>query len=236
MLSHTDMLLRMFVGAALGGVIGYERDRAGRPVGLRTHVIVALASATFMVISTQFAFYQNFHNLGPDSAVRVDTSRIAASVVSAIGFLAGGSILRSGLTIQGLTTAAGLWLVTALGMCAGAGMYVEAIVVTLIGVATLTVFRRFEDKDVVRKRVSLLLSDADPEPILAGVSHVFGELGVKAKEVEYERFVDGKRRARVVFDVSIPVAHSASEIARALEGQAGVLRIGIGSHASQLNA
>src|SRR4029077_3095292 len=123
MLSHTDMLLRLFVGAALGGVIGYERDRAGRPVGLRTHVIVALASATFMVISTQFAYYQNFQ-LGADSAVRVDTSRIAASVVTAIGFLAGGSILRSGLTIQGLTTAAGLWLVTALGMCAGSGMYV----------------------------------------------------------------------------------------------------------------
>jgi putative Mg2+ transporter-C (MgtC) family protein len=235
MLSHSEMLLRMFVGAALGGVIGYERDRAGRPVGLRTHVIVALASATFMLISTQFAYYQNIQ-LGPDSAVRVDTSRIAASVVTAIGFLAGGSILRSGLTIQGLTTAAGLWLVTALGMCAGSGMYVEAIVVTLIGVATLTVFRRFEDKDVVRKRVSLLLSDADPEPILEGVSHVFGELGVKAKEVEYERFVDGKHRARVVFDVVIPVARSASELARALEGQTGVLRIGIGAHASQLNA
>jgi hypothetical protein len=85
---------------------------------------------------------------------------------------------------------------------------------------------------VVRKRVSLQLSDADPEPILAGVSRVFGELGIKAKEVEYERIVGGERRARVVFDVAIPVARTASELARALEGQAGVLRIGIGSHAS----
>lgn len=231
MLSHAEMLLRMFVGAALGGVIGYERDRAGRAAGLRTHVIVALASATFMIISSQFAFHQNFQ-LGPDTTVRVDASRIAASVVSAIGFLAGGSIFRSGLTVQGLTTAAALWLVTALGMCAGSGMYVEAIVVTVIGIATLTLFRRFEDKDVVRKRVSLLLSDMDPEPILAGVRRVFSEFGIKAKEVEYERFNDRRRRARVVFDVVMPVERTASELARALEGQAGVLRIGIGAHAS----
>src|SRR3954469_25907750 len=115
------MILRISAGAALGGVIGYERDVHRRPVGLRTHLIVAMTAATFMVISSQFVYWQHY---AKDDFVSVDGSRIAASVVSGIGFLAGGAILRTGLTIQGLTTAAGLWLVTAIGMCAGAGMYI----------------------------------------------------------------------------------------------------------------
>src|ERR1700742_245988 len=113
MLSHGEMILRMAVGAGLGGVIGYERDRHGRPVGLRTHLLVALSSATFMVVSSQFAFYQQF---GDSPGIEVDASRIAASVVSAIGFLAGGSILRTGISVMGLTTAAGLWLLAGGGL------------------------------------------------------------------------------------------------------------------------
>src|SRR4051812_35791951 len=114
MLTHTEMITRIAVGAVLGGVIGYERDVHRRPVGLRTHLLVAMTAATFMVISSQFVYWQHYQK---DDLVGVDASRIAASVVSGIGFLAGGAILRTGLTIQGLTTAAGLWLVTAIGMC-----------------------------------------------------------------------------------------------------------------------
>src|SRR5580692_2610145 len=137
------MVARIAGGAVLGGVIGYERDRHGRPVGLRTHLIVALAASTFMVISSQFVSWQHYSH---DDLVNVDTSRIAASVVSAVGFLAGGAILRTGTTVQGLTTAAGLWLVTAIGMSSGAGMFVESAVVTGLGIVALTVLRRFEDK------------------------------------------------------------------------------------------
>src|SRR6204780_2605739 len=95
MLSHAEMLVRIGAGAALGGVIGFERDRHGRPVGLRTHLIVAMAAATFMVISSQFVYWQHY---GKDDLVEVDTERIAASVVSAVGFLAGGAILRTRTT------------------------------------------------------------------------------------------------------------------------------------------
>src|SRR5271168_2302318 len=130
MISHGEMLLRIGVGAALGAVIGYERDVHRRPVGLRTHLIVAMAAATFMVVSSQFVYWQHYNK---DDLVAVDTSRIAASVVSAVGFLAGGAILRTRATVQGLTTAAGLWLVTAIGMSAGAGMFVESGVVMAMG-------------------------------------------------------------------------------------------------------
>src|SRR5580692_8608954 len=165
MISHGEMIARITVGAAFVGVIGYERDRHRRPVGLRTHLIVAMAAATFMVISSQFVYWQHY---GKDDLVEVDTSRIAASVVSAVGFLAGGAILRTGVTVQGLTTAAGLWLVTAIGMSSGAGMFVESAVVTGLGIVALTVLRRFEDKDdrLVARRVTLVLASAE---VLDGV-------------------------------------------------------------------
>lgn len=153
-----ELVLRIIVGTVLGAIIGYERDIHGRPAGLRTHAIVALASATFMVVSTHLAYYQHYR---AGDFTEVDGSRIAASVVSGIGFLAAGAILRNGFTVQGLTTAAGLWLVAAIGLCAGGGMYIESVAATLIGVATLTMMRRFEDKDDrVNRRIVLTLSEA----------------------------------------------------------------------------
>src|SRR5580698_6366538 len=117
MLTHWEMILRITLAAVLGGVIGFERDIHRRQAGLRTHLLVT-----------------------------VDSSRIAASVVAGVGFLGGGSILRTGATVQGLTTAAGLWLVAAIGLCAGSGMYPESVAVTVLGLIALTVLRVFEDK------------------------------------------------------------------------------------------
>lgn len=163
MLSQYEIAARIGVGALLGSVIGYERHRHRRPAGLRTHLIVSLTAATFMVVSSQFVYYQHYR---ADDLVVVDSSRIAASVVSAVGFLAGGAILRTGLAVQGITTAAGLWLVTAIGMSAGAGMYAVSAFVTLIGLMALTILRRFEDKqdNIVRRRVRLTLTPAGPPP------------------------------------------------------------------------
>ena len=84
---HLELLVRILVGTVLGGAIGYERDLHGRPAGLRTHAIVALASATFMVVSTRFVYFQHY---AKDDLVAIDPSRIAASVVSGIGFLGAG--------------------------------------------------------------------------------------------------------------------------------------------------
>jgi putative Mg2+ transporter-C (MgtC) family protein len=138
-----ELFLRIAVGTALGGIIGYERDVHGRPAGLRTHMIVGLASATFMVVSTNFVYHQHFQHA---DLVEVDASRIAASIVTGMGFLAGGAILRTGISVQGLTTAAALWLVGAIGMASGSGMFPVAVFVTVLGVLALTILRRFEDK------------------------------------------------------------------------------------------
>ncbi|HET6338185.1 MAG TPA: MgtC/SapB family protein [Polyangiales bacterium] len=228
MLSHTELILRIVVGAALGGVIGYERDRHGRPAGLRTHTLVALASATFMVVSTQFAYYQRF---GPNDLIEVDASRIAASVVSAVGFLAGGSILRSGVSVQGLTTAAGLWLVTAIGLCSGAGMLVEASTVTAVGIIALTLLRRFEDKDdrrITRKRVTVLLGEGGDSAI-PQLMAALTDLGAVSSDVEYERRLDDNRSVRLVFDMTVPVSVTAAELIEVLERPPSVLNVHIRS-------
>src|SRR5579863_6714171 len=215
MMSHAEMLIRIGLGAALGGVIGYERDRHRRPVGLRTHLIVAMAAATFMVISSQFVYWQHY---GKDDLVEVDASRIAASVVSAVGFLAGGAILKTGVTIQGLTTAAGLWLVTAIGMSSGAGMYVESGVVTVMGLLALTVLRRFEDKNDhrTRRRVTVVLGD-DARDVTAVVDALKG-IGATVSDVEYEKRLDDERKhIMATFDVDLENSIGVAKLIQTVE-------------------
>jgi putative Mg2+ transporter-C (MgtC) family protein len=120
---YTEMLLRIGTAMILGGLIGWERQRLDRPAGLRTHLVVTLAATTFMLVSTQFVPFQHYEKGG---LISVDTSRIASGVVMGLGFLGAGTIARRGRNIIGLTTAASLWLVTALGLAAGAGMFVLA--------------------------------------------------------------------------------------------------------------
>jgi putative Mg2+ transporter-C (MgtC) family protein len=223
LISHLEMITRITAGAALGAVIGYERDRHGRPVGLRTHLIVSMAAATFMVISSQFVYYQHY---AKEDLVSVDTSRIAASVVSAVGFLAGGAILRTGASVQGMTTAAGLWLVTAIGMCAGAGMFLEGGVVTFMGLVTLTILRVFEDKEdhMQRRRVTVVLGDQAKD--ITAVIDALAKLGANVSDVEYERRFEGdKKRIVATFDLRFAVSLSIPQLMEAVETVPDVRRV-----------
>jgi len=213
-----ELVLRIVVGTALGAIIGYERDIHGRPAGLRTHALVALASATFMVVSTHMVYYQHFHD---GDHVEVDASRIAASVVSGIGFLAGGAILRTGINIQGLTTAAGLWLVAAIGLCSGAGMYVESVAVTVIGIAALTLLRRFEDKDDrVHRRLVLTLVDGAPS-----VDELVAKLVASDVIASVEGWDREASHRQVTLAVRLPPKDGEQVLVAALEAQPGIARM-----------
>ena len=222
MLTHLEMISRIAAGAALGGAIGYERDRHGRPVGLRTHFIVALTAATFMVISSQFVYLQRY---APNDLVEVDASRIAASVVSAVGFLAGGTILRVGLTVQGLTTAAGIWLVTAIGMSAGAGMFVESVAVTGLGLLALTLLRRFEDKrdNVVQRRITVSVRAGHDSLAL-----VHAELEAECLEVrnlDYEQRFSDDGLLVASFEVALAVDRGLVGVSQRLQSIPGIDRV-----------
>lgn len=226
MITHWEMLLRISVAAFLGGVIGAERDIHRRQAGLRTHLIVSMASATFMVVSAHFAFFQNYT---PGNLVAVDPSRIAASVVAGVGFLGGGSILRTGATVQGLTTAAGLWLVAAIGLCAGSGMYVESVYVTILGLLALTLLRVLEDKKVVRRRVVMTLDGAPSDRVadpFAAVSAELRALHAKALDLDYHED-RAANRTSLSFDILFPDSLELSRLVSALDTVAGVSEVQI---------
>lgn len=123
-----EFVLRLFVAAILGGVIGLEREYRAKEAGFRTHFLVALGSGLFMILS-QFGFDDV---LGHHEQVSLDPSRIASQVVTGIGFIGAGTIIFQKHVVRGLTTAAGLWVTSAIGMTAGAGMYVLSIATTVL--------------------------------------------------------------------------------------------------------
>ncbi|MBA3877135.1 MAG: hypothetical protein C0498_09400 [Anaerolinea sp.] len=126
-----DLAVRLLVAAGLGAAVGAEREIHGHPAGIRTHMLVALGSGLFTVLSI-FGFLMEGASTAP-----VDPTRIAAQIVSGIGFLGAGAILKDGVVIRGLTTAASLWATSAVGMAAGAGEYILALVSAVIILVSL---------------------------------------------------------------------------------------------------
>ena len=131
--TQLDLTARLVIAMVLGAVIGLERELQHMPAGFRTHALVSLGSAIFTVVSA-YAFAE----------VGTDPTRIAAQVVSGVGFLGGGAILHYGGTVRGLTTAASLWAVAGVGMAAGAGLWLVALVGTILVIVALEVFQRLE--------------------------------------------------------------------------------------------
>jgi putative Mg2+ transporter-C (MgtC) family protein len=138
-----NFLIRLAAACLLGGAIGLERDMHGRAAGLRTNMLVSLGSALFMLVSQAIALAYTTH-AGGDSGLRIDPGRIAAQIITGIGFLGAGAIIKEGINVRGLTTAACLWVSAGIGMACGAGLFELAIVVTLIGLFTLIVLNRLE--------------------------------------------------------------------------------------------
>src|SRR5438552_11693863 len=146
-LSWPEVLGRLALAAALGAVLGFERELREREAGLRTHLLVSLGSALFTIVSAYG--FREFLTSG-QSVVRADPTRIAAQIVTGIGFLGAGAIIRQGLAIRGLTTAATLWVVAAIGLAAGAGYYSAAVMTTALVLAALWPLRIIAFKAVRR--------------------------------------------------------------------------------------
>lgn len=139
-----DLLVRLLLAAVLGAAIGLEREVHDHPAGMRTHLLVSVGAATFTVLSI-FAFV----------APGADPGRIAAQIVSGIGFLGAGAILKYGATVRGLTTAASLWAVAAVGMAAGSGAWIVALIATIIVVVSLWPLHLVEERLVAGGRSRL---------------------------------------------------------------------------------
>src|SRR5881398_2610040 len=148
-LSWAEVLGRVALAAALGAVLGLERELREREAGLRTHLLVSVGSALFTIVSAYG--FREFLNSG-ESVVRADPTRIAAQIVTGIGFLGAGAIIRQGLAVRGLTTAATLWVVAAVGLAAGAGYYSGAVITTALVLIALYPLRIIAYKILSRFR------------------------------------------------------------------------------------
>lgn len=136
----TESIFRLVLAMLCGGAIGLERELRGREAGFRTHALVCLGSALVMIVSVHFAYEPWRPPELPDNVqLNIDPSRIAYGVMTGIGFLGAGSIIKHGASVQGLTTAAGLWCVAAMGLAAGFGQYGVTLLATLLILFTLLV-------------------------------------------------------------------------------------------------
>ncbi|TYO98997.1 putative Mg2+ transporter-C (MgtC) family protein [Geothermobacter ehrlichii] len=136
------MVAKLLLASLAGGLVGFERERHGRPAGLRTHLLVALAACLMMIVSE--AFFLKYEVLSADSVVRLDPARIAAQIVTGIGFLGAGVILKEGVNVRGLTTAASLWVVAGLGMAFGAGLFAVGALATVLALISLVWLKRLD--------------------------------------------------------------------------------------------
>ena len=170
-----NLILRLFVGGLLGGLIGLEREIRAKGAGTHTHFIVALGSALYMIVS-QYAFFGSF-----------DTSRVASGVVSGIGFIGAGVIIFQKNVIRGITTAAGLWVAAAVGMACGGGMFVIAGAATLLTLLCLEMLHFFHIR-YGEKVVELDLSSTDSRGLLS----VLDILKAQGMNVDSYSISDGK--------------------------------------------
>ena len=190
-ISDGEIVLRLAIIVVLCGTIGLERQARDEIAGLRTHVIVGLGAGLFTLISA-YGF------VGSDAS-HVDPSRIAAQVVSGIGFLGAGVIIRNSGTVRGVTTAAALWISAAIGMAIGVGFYLGGVATTAIALVALVALRRL--RPVVRRRfgsetLSVAL-DLAPGASVRNVLSGLKRLGLRVEALESEMLADGSERLRL---------------------------------------
>lgn len=214
-----DLLLRVAGAAALGGIVGVEREVSDQPAGLRTHMLVSLGAALFTVAGS--------YGLGAFSSTGqpIDPTRVAAQVVTGIGFLGAGAIIRQGVTVRGLTTAAGMWVTAAIGVAVGLGYWPAAIATTVMTVAALFGFKRLERRLLRQLKPGRyeFVIDALPELRFAELTEVLESRRCKIDSARTDTSEEGNHH--MVLALRLPPRTAPHEIAEALRDLAAVTNV-----------
>ena len=210
-LSFGVVILRLLTAALLGSFVGIERENKKRAAGLRTHVLVCLGSALVMVLSEYlFNAYRGLTN--------VDPARLGAQVISGIGFLGAGTIIKQGVSVKGLTTAASLWATACIGLAAGAGFYTAAVVAAVIVFVTLRTLSKFENKEKALTGISVKIENRPGK--LGEVASFIGKMGANINNVEIE---DDEEDYMVVrFTLNLPKGLAQNDVVSQLKTLNGV--------------
>ncbi len=198
-------LLRLVVAALLGGAIGLERELDEKAAGLRTHILVAAGSALFTIVSA-YGFHDFLANGG--NVVRLDPTRIAAQIVTGIGFLGAGVIFRQGFTVRGLTTAASLWIVAAIGMAAGAGYWEGAVIAAGVAFVSLRPLEMAKEKLLPQRapnRITIELQEGASSGAVLDAVERHGDLLALQRDgrrIEADVRIDRDQRTRALDDIA----------------------------------
>ncbi len=223
-ISYWEIALRLFLAVVLGGMIGFERESHNRPAGFRTHILVCVGSALIMMVSA----YGFTGQIG--EGFIADPGRIAAGVVTGIGFIGAGTILQQRGSIRGLTTAATIWVVSGVGLAAGVGFYLGAVLTTVFVLISLLLLRRAEIYFFSRRRLKRLRVGAVDQPGLLGrIGATLGDMMVSIRKSDIsdpERNAEtGEDFINIEFLVEVPLELKLKELFNSLYSLKGVTEI-----------
>ncbi|OXM87274.1 MgtC/SapB family protein [Paenibacillus rigui] len=215
-ITDMELTLRIFAAAAMGGLIGFEREWSNHAAGLRTHILVCIGSASIMLLSIY-----GFSEFVTEPNVRTDPARLAAQVISGIGFLGAGAIMRNGSTVSGLTTAASIWVVAAIGLCVGAGFFYCACLATFIVLISLFVLNKWEKRILRHRRhQEVMIRMFDRPGVVGKISSLFGEQGIQIvnMKMKLEALAAADDEAEPIMELKFSVQTNSNEkLIRAIE-------------------
>lgn len=216
-MSNYEMIFKLALACILGALIGLERESLNRPAGLRTYTLVSVGSTLAMIVSIDI--YLLYHH-----TVQADPGRIAAQVVSGIGFLGAGTIMREGATVRGLTTAAGLWVVACIGLAVGAGLYIPAVVTTLLILFVLIYFVKFEQVVTgLREYKGIVMLVEDRPGQVGTIGSILGEMGVLIKNIQLTRTENDELEVELLLE--LPPGMGINEVVDELSAIKGLRNI-----------
>jgi putative Mg2+ transporter-C (MgtC) family protein len=221
---YLDMALHLGAAWLAGSLIGLERSFHGRPAGFRTHALVCLASAALMVVTTaQWRWLEDV----PLETIRTDPTRMAAGIMTGVGFLGAGVIFKGGLTVRGLTTAASIWMTAALGILYGVGVYVPALLVTGAALGTLATFRLIEYAIPSQLYAQLIVRYPRLEvPDEAAVRALVAEFSIRIASISY-RLTEGGQHYEYAMVIRTYGKNNFRQLARRLLSEAGVTKFSL---------
>ena len=227
-ISNVEVMVRLLLTAGLCGVIGFERETRDQSAGFRTHILLGLGAALFTLVSAYgFAAFTEAAIESGGRGIQFDPTRIAAQIVTGIGFLGAGAIIRQGIDIRGLTTAASLWAAAAIGMAAGAGYYFGAVATTVVVVAALYLLR--EVRNVLLARFGqdvgvLTVAFSETGRPISEVTDTLERRGLEIRSLGAE--LEGGR-SRYTFQLRIPPRRSVQEALEEISALPGVERVSV---------
>ncbi len=189
---------KLLIAAILGGFIGWEREKRGRPAGLRTHLLLCVGVTLMMLVSEHI--FVNYQVYKSDSVLRIDPARIAAQVVTGVGFLGAGTIMRFRASVRGLTTAASLWIVSGIGLAVGSGFVLPAVFTTIIVIMILIFLPKAEGEMKRDKYMTIKMLIASQEHFLENIKSILEKNSVKLQNYRFEKDI---QKNEIVYDINV---------------------------------